>query len=355
VEPVVQQDLEDIKTQVAEELSGMKALLQQMLQKQTGELAPAPAPVAEKAVQAIEGMSPLPRLPAALRGILDGMRQGRVDISLRRLVQEKVQEKLTLQEQEDPTKVYQEAVAAIASNIQVGPGLEEIGRRHDKPFLLVLVGPTGVGKTTTLAKLAAGFQFQYGLKAAFLTLDTYRIGAPEQLKQYAEIIDIPIRVVFKPEDLRTAVNDFSDRDVVLIDTVGRSHRNKEDIEDLARYLDGLENAEVLLVLSANTKQQDLREALHVFQDLGVKGLIMSKLDETSSYEDMITLMVREEIPVHFVTTGQSVPDDIQPAQAEDLARLITPTPPEKKRSRKGGGAGGKVSEGEDSPREAISV
>lgn len=328
----LQRDMEDLKAQMAE-LTGLKGMLEQVLERQGSELAPAPTP-APKVIQAIEEMPPAPRLPAALRGLLDGLRNGHVDGRLRERVKERLLEALSSEEQRDARAVYRAAVRAIAREIQVGEGLEELARREtDGPLILVLVGPTGVGKTTTLAKLAAGFQFQYGRQAAFVTLDTYRIGAPEQLKQYAEIIDIPIKVVFQPEDLRGAIQEFGDRDVVLIDTVGRSHRNQEDIQDLSRYMACLENAEIQLVLSANTKHQDLREALDVFRDLGVKGLIMTKLDETSSYEDMVNLMVRERFPIHFVTTGQSVPDDIQDARSEEIAKLVTPTPPPARASR----------------------
>jgi len=328
------QEVLDLKAQMAE-LSDLKDMLRRVL-----ETSPAsevtPAPVAPEAVRAIESMRPAEKLPAMVRGVLEGLKRSQVDGVLRQQVKDGLLGSLSPEELQDPGKIYEATVALISKRIQVGPGLDVLARQHDRPLLLALVGPTGVGKTTTLAKLAAGFQFQHGLKAAFVTLDTYRIAAPEQLKQYAEIIDIPIKVAFKAEDLQGHVRSFRDRDVILVDTVGRSHRNADDIEDLKGYLEVLEDAEVFLVLSANTKYQDLREALDVFREMGVSGLVMTKLDETSSYGDMVSLMAREKLPVHFVTNGQSVPDDIQRASPEDLARLVTPTPPRSRRKPKAG-------------------
>ena len=338
-------EVRDLKARM-EELGDLKAMLERVL-GQSRELAP--APVSPDAVRAIEAMAPAPRLPETVRGLLEGLKRGSVDGAVRQKVKDALLQDLSPEELSSPHRVYEAALDTISSMIPVGPGLEAMTRRHGKPMILALVGPTGVGKTTTLAKLAAAFQFQHGLRAAFVTLDTYRIAAPEQLKQYAEIIDIPIKVAFKPEDLRTTIRAFSDRDVILVDTVGRSHRNREDIEDLARYLAVLsdlgsadgeapDEAEILLVLSANTKVQDLREAYDVFKRLGVKGLVMTKLDETSSYGDMLDLVIRDQLAVHFVTTGQSVPDDIQAARPQDLARLVTPTPPGRRRRRTEGGA-----------------
>lgn len=325
-------DVRALKAQVAE-LGELKSLLEKVLGN-SAEVAPAPEGVAAKAVAAIETMEPpVPELPAAMRGFLDGLQRSHLDGAIRHRLKKALLERLEGEDRSRATRIYEEALGFLAEQLKVGRGLEALLEDRPNPVVVALVGPTGVGKTTTLAKLAAMVQFQHGRRAAFVTLDTYRIGAPEQLKQYAEIIDIPIKVAFKPEDLRQAVDSFSDRDVVLVDTVGRSHRNKEDIEDLRRYFEGMPEATLLMALSANTKYHDLKEAYEVFKDLGAEGLVVTKLDETSSYGDMVNLLLRSQVPAHFVTTGQSVPDDIQPAKAVELARLVTPTPPSAARKR----------------------
>src|SRR5262249_55699998 len=128
--------------------------------------------------------------------------------------------------------------------------------RGSKPKVVAMVGPTGVGKTTTLAKLGAGLKFNLDLNVGFLTLDTYRIAAPEQLKKYGEIIDVPVEVVFRPENLAEAIEAYSDKDVILIDTAGRNSKNRSDMLDLRRFLDCGIPVETYLVLSANTKYSD---------------------------------------------------------------------------------------------------
>lgn len=322
-EPELKQSVDELKARV-DELAELKTMLKTVLARST-ELAPAAPSETQAAVAAVRRMPPPARMPEALKGLLDGLREARIDSSVRSMIKDAVRKDLDEAELADPAKVYEAAVKALGALVKVGPGL----RAHEgasKPRIIVLVGPTGVGKTTTLAKLAAGFQFDRRQRVAFVTLDTFRIGAPEQLKQYAEIIDIPLKVVFKPGDLDAALQTFSDRDVILVDTVGRSHRNQEDIEDLARYLSSLPEAEVCLVMAANTKQDDLVFAAKAFRPLGVAGLIMTKLDETGSYGEMLNVLVKEQLPLHFVTTGQGVPDDIKAADPRTVAKLVVPVP-----------------------------
>lgn len=191
-----------------------------------------------------------------------------------------------------------------------------------KAKVVAMIGPTGVGKTTTLAKLGAGLKFNLGLDVAFLTLDTYRIAAPEQLKKYGEIIDVPVEVVFRPENLQEAIQSFADKDVILVDTAGRSGKNRSDMSDLCRFLDCGYPVETYLVVSANTKYSDLVETLEDFKDLNPTNLILTKLDETSSFGTVISLLSKSKKAVSYVTTGQNVPEDIMPATPMRLAQLL---------------------------------
>lgn len=333
------------------ELAELKGLIEKVIAR-SSEVEP--ARVEPQALDALARMPAPARIPAAFEGLLMGLKKANLDSSIRAMIKDGVKKALSEDELSDPEAVYQAAVDTLSGMLKIGEGLGR-PRKGEAPQTVVLVGPTGVGKTTTLAKLAARFQFEGEKKVALITVDTYRIGAPEQLKQYADIIGIPLKVVFKPEDLAHAMQAFSDKDVVLVDTVGRSHRNEDDIADLERYMAALPGAEVHLVVSATTKYEDLREQARAFRPLGVKGVMVTKLDETASYGEVVSLLVRDRLPIHFVTTGQGVPDDIRPADSSAVARLVVPTPPERKRRSKAeagrdrDAAGGGDGEGPSAP------
>lgn len=318
----LEEKMEALQKQVAE-LADLKTLIESVV-KRSPEVQPVPLPV--KAKMAIEALPEPTRSTRAVEGLMAGLRATRLDHRLVEAVRKGLEARGQDLDLDDPGVVYEAALDLLGTSIPTGQGLDTLGAKG-KPEVMVLVGPTGVGKTTTLAKLAAGLQFHHQKKVAFITLDTFRIAAPEQLKQYAEIIDIPIQVVFQPEELKSQIQSFQDRDVILVDTVGRSHRNREDIDELARFLSVLPEAKVHLVLAANTKYEDMKDAVAVFRKLGVGGLLMTKLDETASYGELVNLSTREDLPLQFLTTGQSVPDDIQAAKSREVARLVMPTPP----------------------------
>ena len=183
-----------------------------------------------------------------------------------------------------------------------------------------MVGPTGVGKTTTIAKLAANFALFEGKSVGLITIDTYRIAAVEQLKTYSEIINLPIEVVYTAADLKRAFQKLSDKQLILIDTAGRSQKNKQQIRELKHFFNGRPLNETHLVLSANTKLEDLLETADSFKELGVNRLIFTKLDETNSLSNVIEVAERLRIPLSYVTTGQSVPEDIEVATFEVIKR-----------------------------------
>lgn len=193
---------------------------------------------------------------------------------------------------------------------------------NKKPRIIVMVGPTGVGKTTTIAKLAANFTFLDYHKVAFITLDTYRVSAAEQLRTFAEIIGIPIKVVFSPADLDEAIQSFNDRDIIFIDTAGRSPYNQEQMNELAQFIDIARPDETILVLSVNTESTDLINIYERFSMVDIDKLIFTKFDETLCYGQLLNVFNKINKPVAYITNGQSVPDDIAVPDAQNIAVMV---------------------------------
>lgn len=236
-----------------------------------------------------------------------------------------LEENLTERDRLEGHLVREKAVEYLAGMLKVSGGIRL--RKDESTRLVALIGPTGVGKTTTVAKLAAGLKYNARLDTAFVTIDTFRLGAPEQLKKYAEIIDVPLKIVFKPEDMKSAIEALGDRQVVLIDTVGRSGKSRTDVEELRRFLCGDLPIERHLLLSATTKLSDMARILENFGEVGFDSVIVTKLDETESYGSVLSCLARtKETPLSFVTTGQGVPEDIQVADPARMARLMFANP-----------------------------
>ncbi len=188
---------------------------------------------------------------------------------------------------------------------------------------IALVGPTGVGKTTTIAKLAATFAIVDKKKVALVTADTYRVAAVEQLKTYGEIIGIPVEVVYTPQEMQEALTRHPDKDLVLIDTAGRSHKNAEQMLELKGFLEAGEPTDIFLVLSATTRYKDLLEIINSYTDIPITRLVFTKLDETSAVGVILNVIARTQKCLSYVTVGQNVPDDIEIADPVKIARMIT--------------------------------
>lgn len=182
-----------------------------------------------------------------------------------------------------------------------------------KPKVVFFIGPTGVGKTTTIAKIASKLKVEEEKKIALLTADTYRIAAEEQLRTYANILDTPLTIIYSKDEINHAVSKSSDADVILVDTAGFSHKStqqKEDTRELIASLDEEYEKEVFLVLSATTKYRDLVEIAESYRDISEYKLIFTKLDETSSYGNLYNMRMYTGAEMSYVTYGQNVPDDI---------------------------------------------
>jgi len=261
----------------------------------------------------------VPDLPATLIPAYAELIEADVSEGLARRLIQHVIECLEPDQVDDQALIRTILLDAIEQCIPIGPPVAAVaGTRR----VVALVGPTGVGKTTTVAKLAANFKLAQGVRVGLVTVDTYRIAAIEQLRTYAEIIDLPLAVVNDPIEMPRAINDLGAVDLVFIDTAGRSPRDEVKIRELADFLLQARPDEVHLVLSAAAGERSLRAAAERFGHVQVDRLILSKLDEADTLGGCLGLLASSGRPLSYVTTGQAVPDDIEGADRKRLARTI---------------------------------
>lgn len=191
----------------------------------------------------------------------------------------------------------------------------EIVPAEKGPKVVFFVGPTGVGKTTTIAKIASRFSVENKQKVALLTADTYRIAAAEQLRTYANILEVPFRVIYTIEELENSIRDFKEFDYIFVDTAGHSHKNQAQKEAMSAFVncvDGMVEKEVFLVLSATTKYRDLLSIADCYKEMTDDyKLIFTKLDETTAWGNLLNLKLYTGASLSYVTCGQNVPDDIE--------------------------------------------
>ena len=194
-----------------------------------------------------------------------------------------------------------------------------------KPRIIFFVGPTGVGKTTTIAKIASKYKLEMGMKIAFLTADTYRIAATEQLRVYANILDAPMSIIYSSEEMNAAIERVSEYDLIFVDTAGFSHKNDEQCNDMKKMLAGLDEAyerEVYLVVSATTKYKDLLEIADRYKEIADYKLIFTKLDETEAYGNIYNIKMYSGAPLSYMTNGQNVPDDIEEFNTQKIVKQL---------------------------------
>ncbi len=220
-------------------------------------------------------------------------------------------------------------LAAIYQKIVLKMGVPEVIKESEEgnSKVIYFIGPTGVGKTTTIAKLASYFKLQKNLKLALITSDTYRIAAVEQLRTYANILDVPLSVVYTIEEFNEAIRSYEEYDMIFVDTAGRSQKNLDQCNEIFRLIDeGIVSdrmeKEVYLVLSAATKYKDLLRICEVFGHVKDYRLIFTKLDETYSLGNILNVKLNTGAPLSYVTSGQVVPDDISTIDAQKIARSL---------------------------------
>lgn len=253
--------------------------------------------------------------PSILQRWADHLQDRGVNENLVKRLIRQVQQTLPEDEWGDDLQVY----ARIEANVRqicgqtgpIQPGLE-------KPRIVALIGPTGVGKTTTIGKLAAGFSIVDKRKVALITADTYRVAAVEQLKTFGEIIGVPVEVVMTPSGLREALDLHADKELIFIDTAGRSPNHELHMSELRAFLDKAKPDFTMLVMSATTQSSDQLQIYKRFEAL-TTHLIFTKLDETLSAGSIINLLGQTTLPTAYLTNGQNVPDDIDAATPSRLA------------------------------------
>jgi flagellar biosynthesis protein FlhF len=261
----------------------------------------------------------LPDLPTELVSTYAKLIEAEVpEVAARRLLRH-VADFLEADQFGSPLAIQASICQALAESIPIAPPIQSVaGTRR----VVALVGPTGVGKTTTVAKLAANIKLVHGLRVGLVTVDTYRIAAIEQLKTYAEIIDVPLVVANDPGEMRNAIEELGPMDMVFIDTAGRSPRDEVKIRELAEFMSRARPDEVHLVLSAGAGERSLRAAAERFAQVSADRLILTKLDEAESLGAILGVVGPTGRPISYLTTGQAVPDDIEPADRQRLVRLI---------------------------------
>ena len=214
--------------------------------------------------------------------------------------------------------VYQKMVLKFGKSEPIEPVT-------DGPRAEIFIGPTGVGKTTTIAKLASELSVTQKKKVALLTVDTYRIAAAEQLRTYASILEIPFRVIYTVEEMKQAAEDFKDYDYIMVDTAGHSLHNeelKQGVESFIRVLEDIMDCENFLVLSATTKYRDLIEIADAYSEMVAYKLIFTKMDETGAKGNLYNIRIHTGSPIAYITNGQNVPDDIAIFDAQRIVKNL---------------------------------
>jgi flagellar biosynthesis protein FlhF len=263
--------------------------------------------------------SPTPDLPPPLVSVYTSL--------IDRDVHESIASGLVCQLRDDMSRLELSDRSRVATRLRelvrgclnvTGPIVCETGRCK----IVALAGPTGAGKTATIAKLAANFKLRQRLRVGLVSVDTYRIAAVEQLRTYSEIIDVPFKVAASPREMAAVLSEMGTVDLVLVDTVGRSPRDEIRINELKTYLNEAGNCEVHLVLAAGSSSHSLLAATQRFGAIGATRLLFTKLDEATTLGGVLTCAARSGNPVSYLTTGQDVPDNIEIADSDELASRI---------------------------------
>jgi flagellar biosynthesis protein FlhF len=294
-----------ISSAMEEEIVAIKRLVGQVLQKTRG------------------AGGAQPSMPGALFDSYLKLVESEVAADIADEVIGDVRDELNADELADDTIVHQAVLRRLAAYIPVCDDIPRPGRAADgRPLTIALVGPTGVGKTTTIAKLAATYKLRYGRKIGLLTCDTYRIAAVDQLRTYANIMGVPLRVAQTPAEVASACEAFADTDAILIDTAGRSQHDAGRLDELKRLVSAARPHQTHLVLSGAASESVMLKASERFRVLEPNRVIFTKLDETVSFGVLVNAARRIGARLSFVTTGQEVPDHIEPGRPERIARLV---------------------------------
>ncbi|MGV8146365.1 MAG: flagellar biosynthesis protein FlhF [Alkaliphilus sp.] len=191
------------------------------------------------------------------------------------------------------------------------------------PRIIFFVGPTGVGKTTTIAKLAAKYSLEEGQSVGLISADTYRIAAVEQLKTYSDILNIPLEIIYNSSEIDKAIERLSQNDIIIVDTAGRNHKNTKQITELDSLLNKINEKEVYLTLSTTSSKNDLKEIINAYSFIENYKVVLTKIDEATIYGSILNIATYTEKQLSYITTGQSVPDDIETVTIDKIIALLT--------------------------------
>ena len=247
---------------------------------------------------------------------------------LTKMIDSQVREELAHSLAKQTEQLYRQQPGTSAVEIIEHLMLEQFGRSEPilhKKFtqkVIVVLGPTGVGKTTTIVKLAADFSVKQKKNVGIINTDTYRIGAQEQLQTYADILGVPIQVVYHPHELDGAMENMSDRDIIFVDTAGKRPGDEQHKEDLLEIVRILKPEDVLLCLSATTSFSSIKEMVDTYGFVDNYRVMITKLDETKYRGTALNISWYTQKPLAYITTGQNVPDDIEIADVESLVKQI---------------------------------
>jgi flagellar biosynthesis protein FlhF len=260
----------------------------------------------------------LAKLPAPLVDLHARLLDQEVEPALAQELITTIDGELSLQAANDPATVRE----CLAKHLRrLLPTAGPLTPTRGEPTVVFLIGPTGVGKTTTIAKLAANERLRRN-RVALVTCDTYRVAAIPQLKTYADILRLPLEVAYSPEELTGHVLDHMDADFVFVDTPGRSQRNAGQLADLRRFVLSVPARRTFLTVTAGARYRDMLDVVARFGTIPFDGLLVTKLDETSTYGPILNLVCQTGKPVTYLTNGQNVPHDIAVASSSGLTDLL---------------------------------
>ena len=314
--------------QLQVEINQLKELMQQLAQAQLESRVEVAASPALQPIQTPQEVKPqqatsLPQLKSpseqSLENLLDLMVARGIDRDAAATIARFAAPQMNERQRQEPDQCRDFLTATIANLVQTTGSLWSPG---DPQKRISLIGATGVGKTTTIAKLAAEAITKSGARVALVTIDTYRIAAVEQLKVYGEIMGLPVEVVLSPEQLQEAFRRHRDKDLILIDTAGRSPRDQIQIDELNQFLGQGSKVENCLVLAAPTEERLQKKTLEAFSPLPLSRLIFTKLDETDRCGTLINIPIQSNLPLAYLTNGQQVPEDLLQAEPRMVSELV---------------------------------